>query len=75
MARIFQPILHSAGKAACTSSSACCSYQFSFVLPIHDYPARVEHGRVVSRLGQSVPGPETTIEHRTRSETREVVHA
>jgi glyoxylase-like metal-dependent hydrolase (beta-lactamase superfamily II) len=47
----------------------------TFVLPIHDYPARVEHGRVVSRLGQSVPGPETPIEHRTLSETGEVVHA
>jgi glyoxylase-like metal-dependent hydrolase (beta-lactamase superfamily II) len=47
----------------------------TFVLPIHDYPARVEHGRVISRLGQSVPGPETPIEHRTLSETREVVHA
>jgi hypothetical protein len=30
-----------------------------FVLPIHDYPARIESGRVVARLGQSVPGPET----------------
>ena len=44
-----------------------------FVLPIHDYPARVERGRVVARLGQSVPGPETPVEHRTLSETREVV--
>jgi glyoxylase-like metal-dependent hydrolase (beta-lactamase superfamily II) len=31
----------------------------TFVIPIHDYPARVEHGRVVSRLERSVPGPET----------------
>src|SRR5262245_46919626 len=30
----------------------------SFVLPIHDYPARVERGQVVARLGRSVPGPE-----------------
>jgi len=44
-----------------------------FVLPIHDYPARVERGRVVARLGQSVPGPETPVEHRTLSQTREVV--
>lgn len=31
----------------------------SFVLTGHDYPARVEHGRVVARLGVEVPGPET----------------
>ena len=29
-----------------------------FVLPLHDFPARVEGGRVVSRLKQEVPGPE-----------------
>jgi glyoxylase-like metal-dependent hydrolase (beta-lactamase superfamily II) len=34
----------------------------TFVLPIHDYPARVEHGRVVSRLRNAVPGPEWTVE-------------
>ena len=28
----------------------------TFVLPIHDYPARVESGRVVGRLVDSVPG-------------------
>src|SRR6266545_5918040 len=33
----------------------------TFVLPIHDLPARVEGGRVVTRLGRSVPGPETPI--------------
>ncbi len=44
-----------------------------FVIPIHDYPARVERGRVLARLGQSVPGPETPVDHRTLSETREVV--
>jgi glyoxylase-like metal-dependent hydrolase (beta-lactamase superfamily II) len=43
----------------------------SFVLPIHDYPARVERGRIVARLGRSVPGPETQV----TSERREVVHA
>ena len=46
----------------------------TFVLPIHDYPARVRHGRIVSRLGQEVPGPETPVEHRTVSETGVVVH-
>ncbi len=41
----------------------------TFVLPIHDHPARVEYGRIVSRLGDSVPGPEEPVEHRTCSET------
>ena len=45
----------------------------TFLLPIHDYPARVEHGRVVSRLvGDSVPGPELAVEHRTAGETRKM---
>ena len=45
----------------------------TFLLPIHDYPARVEHGRVVSRLvGDSVPGPELAVEHRTTGETRKM---
>jgi glyoxylase-like metal-dependent hydrolase (beta-lactamase superfamily II) len=29
-----------------------------FVLPLHDFPARVEGGRVVARLKHEVPGPE-----------------
>jgi glyoxylase-like metal-dependent hydrolase (beta-lactamase superfamily II) len=45
----------------------------TFVLPIHDYPARVEYGRVKSRLiGGSVPGPELPVEHRTVGETRKM---
>jgi glyoxylase-like metal-dependent hydrolase (beta-lactamase superfamily II) len=45
----------------------------TFVLPIHDYPARVEHGRVVSRLvGDCVPGPELAVEHRSVAETGEM---
>ena len=45
----------------------------TFVLPIHDYPARVEHGRVVSRLVEgSVPGPELAVQHRTVAETGEM---
>lgn len=45
----------------------------TFVLPIHDWPARVENGRVLTRLtGGSVPGPEIPIVHRTTSETREM---
>ena len=41
----------------------------TFVLPIHDYPARIEGGRVVARLGQSVPGPETAVEPALPEET------
>jgi glyoxylase-like metal-dependent hydrolase (beta-lactamase superfamily II) len=45
----------------------------TFVLPIHDWPARVANGRVLSRLvGDSVPGPEQPVLHRTTSETREM---
>jgi glyoxylase-like metal-dependent hydrolase (beta-lactamase superfamily II) len=34
----------------------------TFVLPIHDYPARVEHGRAVARLKHAVPGPGWSLE-------------
>ena len=34
----------------------------TFVLPIHDFPARVEGGRVVARLKHEVPGPEWSVE-------------
>jgi glyoxylase-like metal-dependent hydrolase (beta-lactamase superfamily II) len=45
----------------------------TFVLPIHDWPARVSQGRIVSRLvGDSVPGPEQAVYHKTTSETREM---
>jgi glyoxylase-like metal-dependent hydrolase (beta-lactamase superfamily II) len=45
----------------------------TFVLPIHDWPARVRNGRIVSRLvGDSVPGPEQPVEHRTTAETGEM---
>jgi glyoxylase-like metal-dependent hydrolase (beta-lactamase superfamily II) len=33
-----------------------------FVLPLHDFPAKVEGGRVVARLKQEVPGPEWPVE-------------
>jgi glyoxylase-like metal-dependent hydrolase (beta-lactamase superfamily II) len=33
----------------------------TFVLPIHDHPARVANGRVVARLDRSVPGHETPV--------------
>jgi glyoxylase-like metal-dependent hydrolase (beta-lactamase superfamily II) len=45
----------------------------TFVLPIHDWPARVENGRVLTRFsGGSVPGPEAPIVHRSTSETGEM---
>ena len=45
----------------------------TFVLPIHDYPARVEYGRVISRLiGGSVPGPELPVEHQMTNETQKM---
>jgi len=34
----------------------------TFVVPIHDFPARVEGGRVVARLKHEVPGPEWPVE-------------
>jgi glyoxylase-like metal-dependent hydrolase (beta-lactamase superfamily II) len=40
-------------KAAIKKALNC-----DFVLPLHDFPARVEGGRVVARLKQEVPGPE-----------------
>jgi glyoxylase-like metal-dependent hydrolase (beta-lactamase superfamily II) len=40
-----------------------------FVIPIHDYPARVRGSKIVSRLGDSIPGPETPVDHRTTRET------
>src|SRR5207245_10346312 len=36
--------------------------QNTFVLPVHDYPARLEAGRVVARLRDEVPGPEEPVE-------------
>ena len=31
--------------------------RFKFLLPVHDRPARIEHGQVSGRLGMAVPGP------------------
>ena len=47
--------------------------QNTFVLPVHDYPARVEAGRVVARLKDSVPGPEEPVEMKLPSETGTIV--
>ena len=43
-----------------------------YVIPIHDFPARVQNGRVLTRLEHSVPGPEHPVEHRTVGETGEM---
>ena len=43
-----------------------------YVIPIHDFPARVRNGRVLSRLGHAVPGPEQEVDHRTCAETGEM---
>jgi len=47
--------------------------QNAFVLPVHDYPARLEAGRVVARLGDAVPGPEEPVEMKLPSQTGAVV--
>ena len=48
--------------------------QNDFVLPVHDYPAQVRAGRIVARLGESVPGPITAeVEMSLPSETGRVV--
>ena len=47
--------------------------QNTFVLPVHDYPARIEAGRVVARLQDSVPGPEKPVEMKLPSETGAIV--
>jgi L-ascorbate metabolism protein UlaG (beta-lactamase superfamily) len=47
--------------------------QHDFVLPVHDWPARVKAGRIVARLGDSVPGPETEqVKMKLPSETTSV---
>ncbi|MGI8479002.1 MAG: hypothetical protein ACR2M2_03970, partial [Gaiellaceae bacterium] len=44
----------------------------SFVVPSHDWPARVVGGRIVARLGDSIPGPEALVEMKLPSESGEV---
>ena len=33
--------------------------RFTFLLPVHDRPAKIQHQKVVGRLGMTVPGPIT----------------
>src|SRR6266545_4144641 len=47
--------------------------QNTFVLPVHDTPARIEAGRVVARLKDSVPGPEEPVDMKVPSETGAIV--
>jgi hypothetical protein len=49
--------------------------QNTFVLPVHDYPARIEAGRVVARLRDEVPGPEEPVQMKLPSETGAIVGA
>ena len=42
------------------------------VIPIHDFPARVRNGRVLSRFEYEVPGQETPVDHKTTAETGEM---
>jgi glyoxylase-like metal-dependent hydrolase (beta-lactamase superfamily II) len=44
------------------------------LIPIHDFPARVKGGRILSRFGYEVPGEETPVAHRTTGETGEMGH-
>jgi hypothetical protein len=44
----------------------------SFVVPSHDWPARVVGGAIVARLGDAIPGPEAPVEMKLPSETGEV---
>ena len=44
----------------------------SFVVPSHDWPARVVGGRIVARLGDSIPGPEALVEMKLPSDSGEV---
>jgi glyoxylase-like metal-dependent hydrolase (beta-lactamase superfamily II) len=49
--------------------------QNTFILPIHDFPGRVDlrTGKVVARLSESVPDPETPVVQMLPSETGAVV--
>ena len=41
----------------------------TFVVPSHDWPARAVRGEIVSRLGDSIPGPEKSVEMQLPSKT------
>ena len=42
------------------------------VIPLHDFPARVSSGRILSRFRHEVPGEEIPVDHRTAGETGEM---
>ena len=44
----------------------------TFVLPLHDFPARVDGGKVVTRLRDAVPGPEWSLEEFAAKHTEPV---
>ena len=41
----------------------------SFVVPSHDWPARVVGGRIMARLGDAIPGPEKPVDMKLPSES------
>lgn len=50
---------HSSTKRAEKAAIKKLLNNFTFLLPVHDQPAKVEHGQVTGRLGMTVPGPVT----------------
>ena len=50
---------HSESKRAEKGAIKKLLTNYTFLLPVHDRPAKIEHQQVVGRLGMSVPGPIT----------------
>ena len=50
-----QPRRHQARREGARSSKLLSGSKF--LLPVHDKPAKIEHGQVVGRLDMAVPGP------------------
>jgi len=48
---------HSGSKRAEKGAIKKLLNTYDFLLPVHDRPARIKNGRVVGRLGNTVPGP------------------
>ena len=51
--------IHSQSKREETGAIMKLLIIYTFLLPIHDRPAKIEHAQVVGRLGMQVPGPVT----------------
>jgi hypothetical protein len=50
---------HSESKRAEKGAIKKLLNNYTFLLPIHDRPAKIERQKVVGRLGMTVPGPMT----------------